>query len=138
MIKIKGKVVKDPIKEQGIWIFADTECKVDKKVTYTWNYLFQAFQDKEFLMLLQDDVSIEISKEVYKNIVKSGLHRAIVKTLALPCLDVIEWIRRKIDHQDQLILHYEGKSVASYKDSVLNQMYHIKEAHIKVLPEWLE
>ena len=52
MIKNKGKVVKEPIKDQGIWIFADTECKSDKKVTYTWNSLFQAFQDKYFLMLL--------------------------------------------------------------------------------------
>ena len=46
MIKNKKKVVEEPIKEHGIWIFADTECRVDKKVYYTWNYLFQAFQDK--------------------------------------------------------------------------------------------
>ena len=52
MIKNKGKVVADPIKEHGIWIFADTECKVHKKVTYSWNYLFQEFKDKDFLMML--------------------------------------------------------------------------------------
>ena len=62
MIKNKGKVVEEPIKEHGIWIFADTECIVDKKVTFTWNSLFQEFQDKEFLMLVQDDVSVELSK----------------------------------------------------------------------------
>ena len=62
MIKNKGKVVEEPIKEHGMWISADTECRVDKKVTFTWNSLFQAFQDKDFLMLLQDDVSIEMSK----------------------------------------------------------------------------
>jgi anaerobic ribonucleoside-triphosphate reductase len=61
-----------------------------------------------------------------------------VKTLVLPFLDVIEWITRKIDHQHQSILNYEGKSVASYKSSVFNQMYHLKEAHIKVTPEWLK
>ena len=38
--------------ELGIWTIADTECRVDKKVSYTWNSLFQEFQDKEFLMLL--------------------------------------------------------------------------------------
>ena len=43
MIQNKGKVVKEPVKEHGIWIFADTECRVDKKVTYTWNSLFQPF-----------------------------------------------------------------------------------------------
>ena len=115
MIKNKGKFVEEPTKEHGIWIFADTECKVDKKVTYTWKYLFQAFQDKDFLMLLQDDVSTKISNEVYRNIIKYGLHRAIVKTLVPPCPYIIEWITRKIDNQHRSILNYEGKSVASYK-----------------------
>ena len=122
MIRNKGKDVEEPIKELGIWTFVDIECRVDKKVSYTWNSLFQAFQDKEFLMLLQDDVSTELSKEVYKNIIKSGLHRAAVKTLVLPCPDVIEWITRKIDHQHQSILNYEGKCVSNYKASIFNQM----------------
>ena len=99
MMKNKGKVIEESIKDHGIWIFTDTEWRVDKKVTYTWNSLFQEFQDKYFMMLLQDDVSIELSKEVYKNIIKSRLHRVAVKSLVLPCLDVIQWIRRKIDHQ---------------------------------------
>ena len=58
-----------------------------------------AFQDKEFLMLLQDDASTKLRNEIYRNIIKSGLHRAAMKTMILPCLDVIEWIKRKIDHQ---------------------------------------
>ena len=62
IIKNKGKAIEEPTEEIGIWTFVDTKCKVDKKVTYTWNYLFQAFQDKDFLMLLQDDVSIELRK----------------------------------------------------------------------------
>ena len=99
MLKNKRKVVKEPIKEKGTWIFTDTKCKVDKKVTFTWNSLFQAFQNKYFLMLLQDDVRTELSKKVYKNIIKSGLHRAVVQTPVLPCPDVIEWITRKIDHE---------------------------------------
>ena len=138
MIKNKGKVVEEPTKEQWISIFADTKCRVDKKVSYTWNYLFQAFQDKEFLMLLQDDASPEISKEVYQNIIKSWLHKVAVKTPILPSRDVIEWITRKIDHQHRSILNYEGKSVASYKASVFNKMYHLKEASIKVSPKWLK
>ena len=88
-------------------------------------------------MLLQDDASTEMSKEVYKNIIKSGLHRAVVKTLVLPCLDVIEWITRKIDHEHRSILNYENQSATIYKASVFNQMYHLKEAHIKVTPKWL-
>ena len=56
-MKNKGKAIEELIKDQGIWIFTDTEYKADKKVTYTWNSLFQVFEDKEFLMLLQYDVS---------------------------------------------------------------------------------
>ena len=48
----KIKIVEDPAKEQGIWIFVDNECRVDKKVIFTWNSLFQEFQDKEFQVLL--------------------------------------------------------------------------------------
>jgi hypothetical protein len=50
-------------------------------------------------MLLQDDVSTEMSKEVYNNIIKYGLQRVVVKTLVLPCPNVIEWITMKIDHE---------------------------------------
>ena len=132
------KTIKEPIKENGIWIFSNTECKADKKVCYTWNSLFQAFQDKAFLMLLQDNARTKLSKEIYRNIIKSRLHRAAIKMLVLPCPDVIEWITRKVDHKHQSILNFEGEIVASYKDSMINQMYHLKEASIKISPEWLK
>ena len=89
LTKNLNKTVEDPIKEDGVWIFSDTECKVDKKVCYTWTSLFQAFQDKEFVVLLQNDASTELSREIYRNIIKSGLHRVVMKTLVLPCPDVI-------------------------------------------------
>jgi hypothetical protein len=88
-------------------------------------------------MLLQNYVSTKLRKEVYENIIKYGLHRADGKTSVLSCPDVIEWLTRKIDHENRSILNYENKSVASYKASFFNQMYHLKEAHIKVTPEWL-
>ena len=114
------KAIKEPTKEQRMWIFADIECQVDKKVTFTWNLLFQSVQDKEFQMLLQDDVSTELSKEIYRNIIKSGLHRVVVKTSVLPCPDVIEWITQKIDRENRSILNSKIKSVANYKASVFN------------------
>ena len=40
MIKNKGKAVEELTKEIGIWTFADTECREDKNVYYTWNSLF--------------------------------------------------------------------------------------------------
>ena len=63
LTKNLNKKVKESIKEDGVWIFSDTECKVDKKVCYTWTSLFQAFQDKDFVVLLQNDASTELSKE---------------------------------------------------------------------------
>ena len=74
VLKSKRKTVEDPSKEQGIWIFADTQCRVDKNVIFTWSSLFQAFQDKEFHVLLWDDISNELSKEIYRNIIKFRLH----------------------------------------------------------------
>ena len=84
-----------------MWTFSDIECRVYKKVTFTWNSLFQEFQDKEFQILLRDDISTKLSKEIYDNIIKSGLHRAAVKTPVLPCPDVIEWITWKLDHENR-------------------------------------
>ena len=120
VLKGKIKIVEEPSKEKRIWIFADIECRVDKKVTFTWNSLFQAFQDKEFQILLRDDISTELSKEIYKNIIKSGLHRAVGKTLVLPCLDLIEWITQKVYHENRSIINSKDKSVASYKASIFN------------------
>ena len=90
LTKNLNKVVEEPIKEDGVWIFSDTECKADKKVCYTQTSLFQVFQDKEFVVLLWNDANTELSKEIYKNIIKSGLHRATVKTPVLPCPDVVK------------------------------------------------
>ena len=135
MTKNLNKTVKESIKEDEIWIFSDTECKEDKKVCYTWTALFQAFQDKYFVVLLQNDDSTKLSKEIYKNIIKSGLHRATVKTPVLPCPDVVEWITRKIDHQHRSFLNVEGKVVVNYKPSMIKQIYHLKEETIKVSPD---
>ena len=43
MFKSKRKTVEEPTKEQGMWIFADIEYRVDKKVTFTMKSLFQEF-----------------------------------------------------------------------------------------------
>ena len=43
-----------------------------------------------------------------------------------------------MDHENREILNFEDKSIASYKASVLNQIYHFKEADVKVTPEWLK
>ena len=72
------------------------------------------------------------------NIIKFGLHRVVVKTLVLPCPDVIEWITQKIYHENISILNFENKSVDNYKSLIFNMIYHLKKSHIKVTPEWLK
>ena len=56
----------------------------------------------------------------------SGLHRAAAKTLVLPCLDLIEWITRRIDHETRKIINFKDNHVSSYQASVLDQLYHLK------------
>ena len=35
-------------------------------------------------------------------------------------------------------LNAEGKVVANYKPSLINQIYHLKEATVKISPDWLK
>ena len=91
-LKSKRKTIEDPAEKQEIWAFTNAECRIDNKIAFKWDTLFQAIQTKEFQVLLQDDPSTELNKGIYKNISKFGLHRAIAKTPVLPCLDVIKWM----------------------------------------------
>ena len=61
-----------------------------------------------------------------------------MKTPVLPCPNIIKWITRRIDDRHRSILNVEGKIVANYKPSMINQMYHLKEVTIKVSPDWLK
>ena len=137
-LKSKRKTIEEPVEKQEIWAFTNTKCQVDKKIPFKWNTLFQAFQTKEFQVLLQDDPSTELNNDIYKNISKYGLHRETTKTLVLPCLDVIEWMTQRINHESRKILNFEDKHVASYEALILNLLYHFKEARVKVTPEWLK
>ena len=137
-LKRKRKTIEEPMEKQEIWAFTDTECRVDKKTSLNWNTLFQAFQTKEFQVIFQYDPSTELSKGIYKNVWKLGLHRATAKTPILPYPDVIEWMTRRIDHESRTILNFKDKHVASYQAHVLNKLYHFKEAQVKVAREWLQ
>ena len=44
---------------------------------------------------------------------------------------------QRVDHENRTILNFEDKHVAKYQVHVLNQLYHFKEAQVKVTPEWL-
>ena len=127
-LALKGKrnIVEELVEKQEIWAFIDTECRTDKNTSFKWNTLFQAFQSKEFQVLLQDDLSTELSKGIYKNISRSRLYRVATKPPVLPCPDVVEWITRRIDHEIRTIHNFEGNHVVTYKAPMLNQMYHFK------------
>ena len=67
---------------------------------------------------------------------RSRLHRETTKTPVLPCLDVIEQMTQRIDHESRTILNFEDKHVTSYQALVLNQLYHFKGDQVKVTTEW--
>ena len=48
VLKNKRKTIEEPAKEQEMWIFAYTKCRVDKKVVFTWNSLFKHSGKKSF------------------------------------------------------------------------------------------
>lgn len=86
-------------------------------------------------MILQYDPSKKLRKRIYKNISRPRLYRATTKPPILPCLDVIKWMTWRIDHESKTILNFYGKQVASYQAHVLGQMYHFKEAQVRVTLE---
>ena len=48
-----------------------------------------------------------------------------------------DWVDNKKDRSSTSINpEFEEKIVAYYKDSMINLMYHLKEASIKISPEW--
>ena len=63
-LKNKRKAIEEPMEKQEMWTFTDTECWVDKKFVFTWNTLFQAFQNKKFQVLLQDDPSTDLNRSI--------------------------------------------------------------------------
>ena len=90
------------MEEQESWAFIDIESIVDKKTSFKWNTLFQAFQSKEFQVLLQYDSSKDLRKGIYKNIWRSRLYQVASKPPVLPCSDVIECMTQRIDHKAKL------------------------------------
>ena len=47
-------------------------------------------------------------------------------------------ITRRVDHESRTILNCKDNNLASYQALVLNQLYHFKEAQVKVTSEWLK
>ena len=53
-------------------MFTD-ESKIDQNNSFKWNQLFQHFLIGGYKMLLQDYMCKDLRKDIYKNILKSGL-----------------------------------------------------------------
>ena len=89
-------------------------------------------------MLLQDDPCKYLSNEIYKNISKSKLYRAVAKPLIILCHDVVEWMTRKVDHSNRTLLNCEEKHVVSYQPYTIHIMYNFKENQIKITQDLLQ
>ena len=46
----------DLVEGKETWVFIDTKCKIDQKISFQWNQLFQDFLVGDYQMLLQDDL----------------------------------------------------------------------------------
>ena len=66
-------------------------------------------------MLLQDYPCMELSKDIYKRISKSELYRAAANALIIPCPNIVEWMIRKMDHSNRILLNLDENHVASYQ-----------------------
>ena len=113
--KRKSAKTQDLVEGKDTWVFTDTECKIDRKISFQWNQFFQDLLTRVYQMLLQDDPCMELIKEIYKNISKSGLYRAIANPFILSCLDVVEWMTRKVDHSNMILLNFKENHVARYQ-----------------------
>jgi hypothetical protein len=60
-------------------------------------------------MLLQDDPCKYLSKDIYNVISKLGLCIATSKPLTLLCPDVVEWMTRKDDYSNMILLKFDKK-----------------------------
>lgn len=137
-LKSNRKTIEELVEKSEIWHSLTQSAESMRRLPSNGILYFKHYKTKEYQVLLQDDPSMELNKGIYKNISKFGLHRATSKTLVLPCLDVIDWMTRRIDHESRTILNFKDKHVASYQAPVLNLLYHFKEAQVKVTPEWLK
>ena len=135
-LKRKKKTIEEPMEKQEIWAFTDIECRVDKKIAFKWNTLFQEFQKKSFKFCCKM-IQVRNSTKAFTRIFPS-LCYIRQQTLVLPCPNVIEWMNRRIDNEIRTILNFEDKHVANYQYPALNQLYHFKEAKVKVTTEWLK
>ena len=88
-------------------------------------------------MSLKDDPCIKLRKVIYKNMKNFGLYRAAINPLIFSCPDVVEWMKRKVDHSNRIVLNFDRKHVVSYQPYTIHQMYHFKETQIKITQEWL-
>ena len=107
-------------------MFTDTECNIDRKTSFQWNKLSQSFLTGDYQILLQDDSCKYLRKDIYKNISKFELYRAVAKPLILLCPDVVEWMTRKVDNSNRILLNFEEKHVASYQSYTIRKTYHFK------------
>ena len=113
--KRKSVEIRDLVEGNETWVFIDTECKINRNMSFQWNQMFQYFLTRDYYMLLQDDLWKELSKDIYKNISKSELCKAAAKPLILLCHDFVEWMTINVYHSNKIILNFKGEHVASYQ-----------------------
>ena len=53
--KTKSAKTWDLVEGKETWVFTDTKCKIDQKISFQWNHMFQYLLTEDYHLLLQDD-----------------------------------------------------------------------------------
>ena len=60
--KRKNIETQNAVEGNETWMFMDTKCRIDRKISFQWNQLFHVLLNGYYQVILQDDPIIELSK----------------------------------------------------------------------------
>ena len=81
------KAAKDSVASSQVpVIVGDTTCKIDDNTSYNyWGRLFQMWNNEDFTKLISPEDDAKACETIYKNIARSGLHKAAARPAVFPC-----------------------------------------------------
>jgi hypothetical protein len=91
--------------------------------TLKWGEVYYMFKKSNF--------SIETKEldelQAFNNIRKSGIFKVVAHPMVFPCIDIISWILKNIDINNQYVCNAKKEPIASFRLEFLAKCYHIEE-----------
>jgi hypothetical protein len=73
------------------------------------------------------DAEVQDMLKVFKNIMKSGIHRVATHTVVFPCAYAITCILKHVDFGNMYICNAKGESITSFQLADLENFYHLEK-----------